>query len=593
MANTNTPTTLGNLEFSQIKESLTNYLSNQSTFAGYNFEGSALQSIIDLLSYNSFYYAFYANMINAEAFLDSAQKEDSLISLCKPLGYTVPARTSPYAIVQVSLLSSDADIASGTQFIATNADGVQYSFYNLETIPVTDQTTEPTAKIYEATSYIEFDALPTFDYDNQAVSIAVDNFDLASIRVTITERIDDNTTLEQIWTPVGNIGYTSRANENIYFVERTSNGFAIIFGSSNSVGRSIDSSIEKMFIRYITTSGSDANGLSTFTVPVLGGVVTTISESSGGKSAPTPSEVKFLAPKWFAAQERAVTVNDYKALLLQSGFFTNANEFNVFGGQDIVPPRYGRVFVSSNFASDDVKITEMINYLKERSVVTILPEYVSSNALNVYADFFFGLGPATTNTDSKKSSILAAAKSIFQTNYGTVAQYNTTFSASDFINTLRSNSNNDINTLIISPDNFNLYVKETLYADTDYTFNLQNELYVGGYGNYVDITEPFDVNSTNYPDFPFGSQGVFKIYGTTNSDKNNKINIQLWARAEDGSETQYGGDFGYFITNKGIINIKSGIINESALFTAAFNKKSFTIGTNYKTTFTYNNVTIF
>jgi hypothetical protein len=348
-----------------------------------------------------------------------------------------------------------------------------------------------------------------------------------------------------------------------------------------------------MKIRYITTNGSDANGLSTFSVPSLGGIVTTISESSGGKSAPDPNEVKFLAPKWFAAQERAVTVNDYKALLLQSGFFTNSNEFNVFGGQDLVPAKYGRVFISSNFAVDDAKVSLMINYLKERSVITILPEYVASKALNVYADFFFGLGPTTTNTDSKKSSILAAVKSIFQTNYGTVAQYNTLFSASEFINTLRSNSNNDINTLIISPDNFNLYVKETLAKSTEYTFNLQNELYVGGYGNYVDVTEPFDVDSTNYPDFPFGSQGVFKIYGTTNSEKNNKVSIQLWARATDGSETRYGGDFGYFVTNKGIINIKSGVIKSKATLNVSFAKKSFTIGTNFKTTFTYNNVTIF
>ena len=83
MAN-NTPTNLGSLEFSQIKTNLTDFLRSQSEFSGYNFEGSALQTIIDLLAYNTFYYAYYANMVNAEAFLDSAQKEDSIISLCKP-----------------------------------------------------------------------------------------------------------------------------------------------------------------------------------------------------------------------------------------------------------------------------------------------------------------------------------------------------------------------------------------------------------------------------------------------------------------------------------------------------------------------------
>lgn len=87
MALKTTPTTLGSLEFSEIKTNLTEFLKNQSLFSGYNFEGSAMQSVIDLLAYNTFYYAYYANMINAEAFLDSAQREDSMISLCKPLGY--------------------------------------------------------------------------------------------------------------------------------------------------------------------------------------------------------------------------------------------------------------------------------------------------------------------------------------------------------------------------------------------------------------------------------------------------------------------------------------------------------------------------
>ena len=142
MANANTPTTLGNLEFSDIKESLTNYLKNQSVFSGYNFEGSAMQSLIDLLSYNTFYYAYYANMINAEAFLDSAQKEDSMISLCKPLGFVVPSRTAAKATITLSGLTNTNTITAGTRFIASNSNGIEYSFYTLEDVAVVDETTE-------------------------------------------------------------------------------------------------------------------------------------------------------------------------------------------------------------------------------------------------------------------------------------------------------------------------------------------------------------------------------------------------------------------------------------------------------------------
>lgn len=587
MANTNTPTTLGNLEFSQIKQSLTDYLKSQSIFSGYNFDGSAMQTIIDLLSYNTFYYAYYANMINAEAFLDSAQKEDSMISLCKPLGYTVPARTASKANIIVSALSNNNDIPAGTQFVTVNESGVNYSFYNLSPIAVVDGTTEP-FYVYEGTRYISFDALPSFDYDAQRITIAVDDFDLATIEVTITERIDENTTLEQTWTPVGNVGYTSRVDENIYFVERTSTGFAILFGSSNSVGRSIDSSIEKIFVRYLTTSGAGANNLSLFTTPSLSGLVTTVSQSSGGKNSPTMSDVRFIAPKWFAAQERAVTVNDYKALLLQSGYFESDREFNVFGGQDLTPPKYGRVFVSSNFDVSDSKVSELINFLKERSVITIFPEYVTTNALNVYADFTFGLGPNTTNTSVKRSTILSAVKAIFQSNYGAVGQFNVSFSASDFISTLRSNSNTDISSLVISPDNFNLYVEEILSGGKEYTFNLENELLLNP-NTPVNITEPFVSNLVS----AVGNRAILRMNVASNAAKNSKINLQLIEINETTGETSIiSGDYGYFIANKGVINIKSGVIDNTAILNVAFAKKSFTIGLNNLITFTYNNVAI-
>jgi hypothetical protein len=587
MANTNTPTTLGNLEFNQIKQSLTDYLKSQSVFSGYNFEGSALQTIIDLMSYNTFYYAYYANMINAEAFLDSAQKEDSLISLCKPLGYTVPARTASKAYVIASALVNITDIPAGTQFTAVNESGINYSFYTLDKIPVDSEGKTDSFYIYEGTRYISFDALPSFDFDAQRITIAVDDFDLSTIQVTVSEKIDESTTIEQIWTPVGNVGYTSRIDENIYFVERTSTGFAILFGSANSVGRSIDSNIKKIIVRYLTTSGAGANNLSYFTSPSIGGVVTTVTQSSDGKSAPTPSEVRFIAPKWFAAQERAVTVNDYKALLLQSGYFASDKEFNVFGGQDLTPPKYGRVFVSCNFDITDSKVSELINFLKERSVVTVFPEYVTTNALNVYADFTFGLGPNTTNNATKRSTILSAVKSIFQSNYGAVGQFNVSFSATDFITTLRNNSNTDISTLIISPDNFKLYVEETLVSGKEYNFNLENELELP-LNVPVNITEPFQSYLT-----AVGNKAILRMNVVSNSAKNNRINLQLVELNDSTGEVRIiPGDYGYFIANKGVINIKSGVIDNSALLTVSFAKKSFTIGLNNLITFTYKNVAI-
>jgi hypothetical protein len=597
MTTRTTPTTLGNLEFSDIKTSLTDYLKNQSVFSGYNFEGSALQTIIDLLAYNTFYYAYYANMINAEAFLDSAQKEDSIISLCKPLGYTVPSSTASKALIQVGSMTTTTSIPSGTLFITANSQGKNYNFYNLEDVGVSDGSTEP-FYIYEANKYVEFDGLPTFNYTSQKIVIAEENVDLSTVRVTITESNGAGGSITQIWTPVGNIGYTSRVDENIYFIERTSTGFAILFGSTNSVGRSIDSNIEKILIRYLKTSGEEANMLSLFRAPTIpDGVVLLNQESFGGRLALDLDQVRFLAPKWFAAQERAVTVNDYKALLLQSGFFNSENEFNVFGGQDLTPAKYGRVFVSSTLdplnGNDSLKITQIINFLKERSVVTILPEYVVNSTINLYTDFKFSLGAGTPNTASSRNEVLSLVKSIFDTNYTVSGNYNITFSASDFIATLQENANPKINTLVISPDNFTIYLNEDLVGGKDYLFNLQNELELNT-STYTDITELFEspyVTNSEYT----SRKAVLRMFAGTNSAKNTKINLRLFARDPNtGVENEISGDFGYFIANKGVIYINSGVITSgtTANLNVNFARSSFTIGLNNLVSFRYNTVTL-
>ena len=580
MAN-NTPTTLGSLEFNQIKNSLTDFLRNQSVFSGYNFDGSAIQTIIDLLSYNTFYYAYYANMINAEAFLDSAQKEDSVISLCKPLGYTVPSATSPKARIKVAGIVGSTSIPVGTQFFATNDEGIQYSFYNLDEVGIDVDGNTDEFDIYEATNFVlSFDAYPTFDFSAQKIVIANDDFDLSTLKVVTVE---DG--VEYTWTKVGNVGYVSQIDERIYFVERTSNGFAIVFGSINSLGKEIDQeTTTKLLVSYLTTSGSIANDLISFTLSGFNGnySVILVSKSSGGRSKPDIKSTRFLAPKWFASQERAVTVNDYKALLIESGFFEDETQFNVFGGQSLSPPRYGRVFITSNVAPSDTTINEFINYLKERSVITVLPEYVQSNSLNVYVDFTFRI----QNTSLNRSTTVSSVRNEFTQNYAKENEYNVTFSASDFIDFIQEKFNNG---LIISPDDFNIYVRQQMTSGKDYAFNLENELYLPLY-TYIEITEPFDCAVS---DFPEGSKGVLKMYATSLIGKNSKINLQLWSRDETtGNEEQIEGDFGYFIANSGAIYIKTGIIANTAVLNVDFKKKNFTIGLNNLVTFQPNNVNV-
>lgn len=587
----NTPTTLGNLEFSQIKASLTDYLRNQSTFSGYNFEGSALQTLIDLMAYNTFYYAYYANMINAEAFLDSAQKEDSIISLCKPLGYSVPARTAAKAIVTVNG-SSAVGITAGTLFSTKDANGVAYNFYNLEYIPLTNGNSEQ-FPIYEASQYVEFDAIPTFDYDSQKIVISSDDFDLETIKVTVTEQIDELTELTTDWTRQQNVGYVAQTNDKIYFIERTSTGFAILFGGNNSLGQTIDTTVSRLLVRYLRTSGTLGNNLSIFTCPALASSsVLTVSGSQGGKDKPNLDSIRFVAPKYFSSQERAVTVNDYKALLIEAGYFADDTEFSVFGGQDITPSRFGRVFVTTNNQLSDATINEMINFLKERSIVTVLPEYVSSNTLSVAVDLFYSLGASVQNNATNRLLSTQLIRAVFNDNYAANRKYNVSFSSSDFISTLQSSTNNIVKSIVISPDNFKIYATEQMVPGVDYTFNLNNELALQ-LASPTAITEQFNSELTGIQSSTTGKKAVLKMYATTLASKNSELKLQLWAINTDGTETQISGSsFGSFNANKGVIKIPKGIINSQTNLKAEFKNKSVSIGLNNLVTLSVNNITV-
>jgi hypothetical protein len=580
MAVSRTPTTLGNLEFTDIKKSLTDYLRNQSIFSGYNFEGSALRTMIDLMAYNTYFYAYYANIINAEAFLDSAQRESSVISLVKPLGYTVPARTAAIATVSVAGLgASITSLAEGTQFTSKNSDGVQFSLFTLEDIPVIDGSAS-SFNIYEASAYIDAEVFPDFDFDNQKIVFVTDSFDLSTIRVITVE--DE---IEYVWTKVDSIGYASQVDERIYFIERTPNGFAVVFGSVNSLGKAIGEDTSSIRVRYLETNGVSGNGLINFTLP--GAIVITVSQASGGKNNPDLDSVRFLAPKWFSAQERAVTPNDYKALLLEAGFFTDETKFNVFGGQDLSPSRFGRVFIASNESLTEEEIAEMINFLKERSVITVLPEYIESNSINIYTDFNFKISSTTSN----RSSVLSGIRSLFNSEFAVQNSYNIFFSASDFITRAQEEYENE---LIISTDDFEIYLQEDINAGREYTFNLENEFYLPLF-TPTDISEPFDLDVNTFGAQPAGTKGVFKIYAQTTSAKNTRIALQLWTQNETtGTEQQLTGDFGYFIASKGVLNIKSGIISPgtSARLKIYFRYKTFRSGLNNLTSFNANNITL-
>ena len=250
-----TPTPqIGSLDFKEIKQNLISYLQGQSIIQDYNFEGSVVQTLIDLLAYNTFYYAYYTNMIASEMFLDSAQRLDSIISLTKPLGYTISGKRSSRAKITLSGVISN-HVPEHSTFFGINEDGIQYTFYTLEDT-FQNGDSDVLLTLVEGSLINNISAIASVDLEKQKYYILDPDIDISTIRVTVTPVGSDT---GEVWKLKG-----ANTEDKIYFVERiNSEGFAIQFGIENNLGKSL---VEEdiLEIRYLRSSGKKGNDIYVF-----------------------------------------------------------------------------------------------------------------------------------------------------------------------------------------------------------------------------------------------------------------------------------------------------------------------------------------
>lgn len=401
------------LNFSDIKTSLTDYLKNQSVFSGYNFEGSTIQTLIDLLSYNTYYYAFYSNMMSSEVFLDSSQSINSIISLVKPLGYTVPGLKSATSSITV-----DAQVPAYTKFSGVFGNGVYYSFYNKEILP-----TNTAGTITEGTLTFKSDISNSINLTNQTYMLDETDVDISTIRIYVTP----SSGTETEWT---NVNRFPNNNEMVFYIERDGDIFTIQFGKENTLGKSILQT-DTVTVTYLTSSGTSANGINSFSSN--GYNITSKTTSAGGNDGPDINSIKFAAPKIFSSQDRAVTKNDYYGLLTENTIFNSVNDFIVYGGDELYPPKYGRVFVSyDNTIADAPVVTDIVSFLKNKNTLTIIPEYTIPKKIDI--SIIIKIMWKINATPSHKATIKAAINTMFSTQYGTVDIYkfNNKFSYTEF-----------------------------------------------------------------------------------------------------------------------------------------------------------------
>ena len=393
-------TQLNNLDFNNIKNALKDYMKAQSDFTDYDFEGSALSQLIDVLAYNTYYTAFNTNMVVNELFLDSATLRDNVVALAKQLGYSPKSVTSPTAKLDFDITFTGGSIPAsvifkaGTGFV-TNYDNTLYRYVLKEDAKaeVANGVASFSEEFFEGslvTTRTEVNSV----LKSQRFKIQNPAADLSTLVIKVYQSPTSSAFQEyKRADSILDIG----SEDEVYFISEIEDEQYEIFFGDGVLGKKLADG-ETIEMSYVVTSGPSSNGAKSFTfngriqdenlVPItvpftvsIGSVV----KSSGGADIESIDKIKYNAPKFYASQNRAVTVNDFKAIV--RNIYPSISDIIVFGGEDQVPPAYGKVFIAikpteANTLSSFTK-NDLTEQLKKYTVASIRPEFVDPSILYV------------------------------------------------------------------------------------------------------------------------------------------------------------------------------------------------------------------
>ena len=369
------------LDFDTIKANLKTFLKQQDQFTDYDFEGSGMSVLLDLLAYNTHYNAVYANMLANEMFLDSADLKNSIVSHAKHVGYTPVSATSATANIKITFNAATASsltVNEGTAF-TTSVNNVTYQYIIRDAVTVT-----PVDGVYTLTTDIREGTLATNKYTvdtsdaNQRYLIENDLADVNTLTVSVQNSSTDSTTTT--YTKASDLGAVT-ATSKVYYLEQAEDGkYEVIFGDGVLGNKLSDGNI--ISLEYIVCNGPDSNGATTFSASsTVGGesniTIVTNSNSAGGSNPETVESIRFNAPRQFSAQNRAVTPEDYKTII--KTLYPNTQTISVWGGEDNDPPVYGNVYVSlkpiSGVTLTDTAKTNLQTQLKDYSVGSVRVQF--------------------------------------------------------------------------------------------------------------------------------------------------------------------------------------------------------------------------
>ena len=549
MAAANSNIQLAGLDFNTIKSNFINYLKGQDTFKDYNFEGSGLSVLTDVLAYNTQYNAFYLNMVANEMFLDTALQRSSVVSHAKLMNYTPKSAIAPTATIQVqsnNVTSSSLTLPAYTNFLSESVDGVNYNFV----------TTDNTTVNVSANTAI-FNDVQIKQGFSVTYTFAVDSVSNPSYTFQLPDTGVDTTTIKvKVQKSSSNSSYniynlaedflSLNDSSEVYFLQEALNGNYEIYFGDGIIGKKLtDGNV--VIVSYIVTQGTTSAGannfvlmdsVSGFNTVTINGVV----PASQGGDKESIDSIKYQAPKSYAAQGRAVSKNDYITAIQQNKLGYSFDAVNVWGGEENTPPVYGQVFMclkpkgSYNLTTSQKQqiIKEVINPI---GVLTVTPTIVDPDytyiklSVNVYYNPSLTTQSASQIQSGVTSSIQTFASSTLNT-------FNSSFNAYELLSAIQNYDSSIITSEyslqlqkkflpnIITPTTYTLHYNTPLqrgmfssgvtsspalkYIDTANTTNIIDGVYIE---EIPTQTHGVDTISIINPGFNYQSTPTIKILG--------------------------------------------------------------------------------
>ena len=471
------------LDFDAVKSNFKTFLSQQNGFTDYNFEGSGMSVLMDLLAYNTHYQAFHANMLANEMFLDTTLLRASAVSHAKALGYLPTSMKASNALVTVTvkgvpITQTSLTMTAGSVF-TTSVNDTSYQF-----VTIADHTAT------SDTGTFQFDDIPIFEGTRVNYTYTVDSTNLEQQFLIPSSSVDTGTLVVRVQTSASdtttetyklNTDFTTLdTNSKVYFLQEVEEGrFEVYFGDGVFGYKPIDGNI--IILDYVVTNGALADGASAFTAAsTVGGYsnVTALAtaSASGGGFAETVDSIKFNAPLKYASQGRAVTPDDYKSIL--PSVYTNIKSVSVWGGEDNDPAIYGRVYISirpkTGTTLTSTTKNQIITSLKKYNVASITPVIVDPEILQLVLTTTVKYNSTlTTKTASDIKALAETTISTFNTN--NLEKFDSVFRHSNLLLDLDASDISILSSTVAVKLKRNISV--TLNASTKYTINFNNAAY--------------------------------------------------------------------------------------------------------------------